>query len=57
MDRVNGLADRSPFLAFIHRRAARSPQAPPLAGFFAKWMILRAAVAVPLLLPLVGSRP
>ena len=54
MDRVNGLADRSPFLAFIFTVALLSlAGVPPLAGFFAKWMVLRAAVAVPLLLPLV----
>jgi NADH-quinone oxidoreductase subunit N len=54
MDRVNGLADRSPFLAFILTVALLSlAGVPPLAGFFAKWMVLRAAVAVPELLWLV----
>jgi len=54
MDRVNGLADRSPFLAFMLTVALLSlAGVPPLAGFFAKWMVLRAAVAVPELLPLV----
>ena len=54
MDRVNGLADRSPFLAFALTVALLSlAGVPPLAGFFAKWMVLRAAVAVPALLPLV----
>ena len=54
MDRVNGLADRSPFLAVILTIALLSlAGVPPLAGFFAKWMVLRAAVAVPELLWLV----
>jgi len=54
MDRVNGLAERSPFLAFMLTVAMLSlAGVPPLAGFFAKWMVLRAAVAVPELLPLV----
>lgn len=54
MDRVNGLADRSPFLAFIFTVALLSlAGVPPLAGFFAKWMVLRAAIAVPALLWLV----
>ncbi len=48
MDRVNGLADRSPFLAFVLTACLLSlAGVPPLAGFFAKWMILRAAMADP----------
>ena len=54
MDRVNGLADRSPFLAFMLTVALLSlAGVPPLAGFFAKWMVLRAAVERPELLWLV----
>jgi len=54
MDRVNGLADRSPFLAFVLTACLLSlAGVPPLAGFFAKWMILRAAMADPSLLWLV----
>jgi NADH-quinone oxidoreductase subunit N len=54
MDRVNGLADRSPFLAFVLTAALLSlAGVPPLAGFFAKWMVLRAAVEDPSLLWLV----
>jgi NADH-quinone oxidoreductase subunit N len=54
MDRVNGLADRSPFLAFVLTVAMLSlAGVPPLAGFFAKWMVLRAAVQDPSLLWLV----
>lgn len=45
MDRVDGLADRSPFLAFALTASMLSlAGVPPLAGFFAKWMVLRAAV-------------
>jgi NADH-quinone oxidoreductase subunit N len=48
MDRVNGLAERSPFLAFILTAALLSlAGVPPLAGFFAKWMVLRAAMQDP----------
>jgi NADH-quinone oxidoreductase subunit N len=54
MDRVDGLADRSPFLAFALTVSMLSlAGVPPLAGFFAKWMVLRAAVAQPELLWLV----
>jgi NADH-quinone oxidoreductase subunit N len=54
MDRVNGLADRSPFLAFALTVSMLSlAGVPPLAGFFAKWMVLRAAMAQPELLWLV----
>lgn len=54
MDRINGLADRSPFLAFAMTVSMLSlAGVPPLAGFFAKWMILRAAMAEPALLWLV----
>jgi len=54
MDRVNGLADRSPFLAFALTVSMLSlAGVPPLAGFFAKWMVLRAAVEDPSLLWLV----
>jgi len=46
MDRVNGLARRSPFLAFILTASLLSlAGVPPLAGFFGKFMILRAAMA------------
>jgi NADH-quinone oxidoreductase subunit N len=54
MDRINGLADRSPFLAFALTVSMLSlAGVPPLAGFFAKWMVLRAAMAQPELLWLV----
>ena len=54
MDRVNGLADRSPFLAFALTVSMLSlAGVPPFAGFFAKWMILRAAIEQPELLWLV----
>jgi NADH-quinone oxidoreductase subunit N len=54
MDRVNGLADRSPFLAFTLTVAMLSlAGVPPLAGFFAKWMVLQAAMQDPTLLWLV----
>ncbi|MGQ0552228.1 MAG: NADH-quinone oxidoreductase subunit N [Planctomycetota bacterium] len=54
MDRLDGLANRSPFLAFALTVALLSlAGVPPLAGFSAKWMILRAAVAEPQLLWLV----
>jgi NADH-quinone oxidoreductase subunit N len=45
MDRVNGLAARSPFLALALTFSLLSlAGVPPMAGFFAKWMVLRAAV-------------
>jgi NADH-quinone oxidoreductase subunit N len=54
MDRVDGLADRSPFLAFALTVSMLSlAGVPPLAGFFAKWMVLRAAISQPELLWLV----
>jgi NADH-quinone oxidoreductase subunit N len=54
MDRINGLADRSPFLAFALTASMLSlAGVPPFAGFVAKFMILRSAVAVPALLPVV----
>ncbi len=55
MDRVNGLADRSPFLAFVLTCSLLSlGGVPPFAGFFAKFMVLRAAVADPHLIWLVA---
>ena len=54
MDRINGLAQRKPFLAFALTVAMLSlAGVPPFAGFVAKFMILRAAVADPALLPFV----
>ena len=54
MDRVNGLADRSPLLAFALTVSLLSlAGVPPLEGFFAKWMVLRAAMSRPDLLWLV----
>ncbi len=54
MDRVNGLAERSPFLAFAMTVSMLSlAGVPPFSGFFAKFMILRAAVHDPSLLPVV----
>lgn len=54
MDRVNGLADRSPFLALVLTVSMLSlAGVPPFAGFVAKFMILRAAVQEPALLWLV----
>ena len=54
MDRINGLAERSPFLAFALMVSVLSlAGVPPLSGFVAKFMILRAAMAVPVLLPVV----
>lgn len=54
MDRINGLAERSPFLAFALTVSMLSlAGVPPFAGFVAKFMILRAAVADPALLPFV----
>ena len=48
MDRLDGLAVRSPFLAFVLTVALLSlAGVPPFAGFFAKFMILRAAVDDP----------
>lgn len=55
MDRVNGLAERSPFLAVVLTCSLLSlAGVPPFAGFFAKFMVLRAAVAEPALLWLVA---
>lgn len=54
MDRINGLADRSPFLALVLTVSMLSlAGVPPFAGFFAKFMILRAAIARAELLPVV----
>jgi len=54
MDRINGLAERSPFLAFAMTVSMLSlAGVPPFSGFFAKFMILRAAVRDPSLLPVV----
>lgn len=45
MDRVNGLAERSPFLAFALLVSMLSlAGVPPFAGFVGKFMILRAAM-------------
>lgn len=45
MDRVNGLAERSPFLAFALLVSMLSlAGVPPFAGFVAKFMILRSAM-------------
>lgn len=54
MERIDGLAQRSPFLAFAMTVSMLSlAGVPPFSGFFAKFMILRAAVADPTLLPVV----
>lgn len=54
MDRLNGLADRSPFLAFAMTVSMLSLSGvPPFSGFVGKFLILRAAVADPALLPVV----
>jgi len=54
MDRINGLADRSPFLALVLTVSMLSlAGVPPFAGFVAKFMVLRSAVADPALLWLV----
>ena len=54
MDRINGLADRSPFLALVLTVSMLSlAGVPPFAGFVAKFMVLRSAVAEPALLPVV----
>ncbi|MCB9899106.1 MAG: NADH-quinone oxidoreductase subunit N [Planctomycetes bacterium] len=54
MDRINGLAQRKPFLAFALTVSMLSlAGVPPFAGFVAKFMILRAAMADPALLPFV----
>lgn len=54
MDRINGLAERSPFLAFAMTVSMLSlAGVPPFSGFFAKFMVLRAAVNDPSLLPVV----
>jgi NADH-quinone oxidoreductase subunit N len=54
MDRINGLADRSPFLAFALTVSMLSlAGVPPFSGFVGKFMILRAAMADPTLLPVV----
>lgn len=54
MDRVNGLADRSPFLAFALTVSMLSlAGVPPFSGFVGKFMVLRAAMADPTLLPVV----
>jgi NADH-quinone oxidoreductase subunit N len=55
MDRINGLAERSPFLALALTLSLLSlAGVPPMAGFFAKWMVLRAAVESGALLWLVA---
>ncbi len=55
MDRINGLANRSPFLALVLTTSMLSlAGVPPFAGFFAKFMVLRAAVAEPALVWLVA---
>jgi NADH-quinone oxidoreductase subunit N len=54
MDRINGLADRSPFLAFALTVSMLSlAGVPPFSGFVGKFMVLRAAMADPALLPVV----
>ena len=54
MDRINGLAERSPFLAFALLVSMLSlAGVPPFSGFVGKFMILRAAMANPELLPVV----
>lgn len=54
MDRINGLAQRKPFLAFALTVSMLSlAGVPPFAGFVAKFMVLRAAMADPALLPFV----
>jgi NADH-quinone oxidoreductase subunit N len=54
MDRINGLAERSPFLALALTVSMLSlAGVPPFAGFVGKFLILRAAVADPALLPVV----
>ncbi len=54
MDRINGLAERSPFLAFVLMVSMLSlAGVPPFAGFVAKFLVLRSAVADPALLPVV----
>jgi NADH-quinone oxidoreductase subunit N len=54
MDRLNGLAERSPFLALALTVSMLSlAGVPPFAGFVGKFLILRAAVADPSLLPVV----
>jgi NADH-quinone oxidoreductase subunit N len=54
MDRIDGLANRSPFLAFAMTVSMLSlAGVPPFSGFVAKFMILRSAVADPSLLPVV----
>ncbi len=54
MDRINGLANRSPFLALVLTVSMLSlAGVPPFAGFFAKFMVLRAAVDHGGLMPVV----
>ncbi len=54
MDRVNGLADRSPFLALVLTVSMLSlAGVPPFAGFVAKFLVLRSAVQQPELIPVV----
>ena len=54
MDRVNGLAERSPFLALALTVSMLSlAGVPPFSGFVAKFMVLRAAMANATLLPVV----
>ncbi|MFT7464526.1 MAG: NADH-quinone oxidoreductase subunit N [Pseudohongiellaceae bacterium] len=54
MDRIDGLAQRSPFLAFAMTVSMLSlAGVPPFSGFFAKFMILRSVVADRSLLPVV----
>ncbi|MED5330963.1 MAG: NADH-quinone oxidoreductase subunit N [Planctomycetota bacterium] len=52
MTRIDGLRDRSPFLALVLTVSMLSlAGVPPTAGFFAKFMVLRSAVEVALVDP------
>jgi len=54
MERIDGLASRSPFLALAMTVSMLSlAGVPPFSGFVAKFLILRSAVADPTLLPVV----